>query len=126
MKLVFVCCLLFVVSSFFFAQNRYETRNEKLEQLKTRIDIKVTEIEPNILKLEYPGGKVRYKNIADYQHQASSIQQQVYSPTFDSTIIDLTTIDTTIYYHKYSFWREVPISNGDFDYLRIADVNNNG
>ena len=60
------------------------------------------------------------------QYPVSSIQQPEYSPTFDSTIIDLTTIDTTLYYHKYSFWQEAPISNGDFDYVRIADVNNNG
>ncbi len=61
MKIFFVCCLLFVVSSFVLAQSK----EEKLQQLKTRSDIKVTEIEPNILKLEYPGGKVRYKNITD-------------------------------------------------------------
>jgi hypothetical protein len=117
---------LFVINGFSFAQNRYETRKEKLEQLKTRTDIKVTEIEKDILKLEYPHGKALYKNIADYQYQASSIQQPVYSPNYDSTIIDLTTIDTTLYYHKYSFWQEVPLTNLDFNYLRISDVNNNG
>ena len=123
MKLVFVCCLLFVINGFSFAQNRYETRKEKLEQLKTRTDIQVTEIEKDILKLEYPHGKVIYKNIADYQHQESSIQQPFYSPTYDSTIIDLTTIDTTLYYHKYRFWQEVPL--GNFRTLLVGDVNNN-
>jgi hypothetical protein len=69
--------------------------------------------------------------LADYKYPASSIphsggQQPEYSPTFDSTIIDLTTIDTTLYYHKYSFWQEVPIHNWSFDYIRAGDVNNNG
>jgi hypothetical protein len=128
MKFLMVCCLLFVVSSFSFAQ---QTREEKLQQLKTRTDIsagsfgKVTEVEKDILKLEYPHGKVLYKNIGDYRYPESGIRHPV-SPTFDSTIIDLTTIDTSLYYHKYSFWQEVPIHNWDFDFIRIGDVNNNG
>ena len=113
------------VGCFSFAQSRYETKEEKLEKLKSRTDIKVTEIQKDILKLEYPNGKVLYKNISDYQYPESSIQHPVYSPTYDSTIIDLRTIDTTLYYQKYDFWQEVPISNGDFEYVRIGDVNNN-
>src|SRR5690554_796834 len=120
MRLIFVCCLLFVVSDFLFGQ---QSREEKLLQLKSRTDIKVSEVEKDILKIEYPNGKVMYKNISDYRPPITNNLR--YSPTYDSTIIDLTTIDTTLYSHKYSFWQEVPISNGDFDYVRIADVNNN-
>jgi hypothetical protein len=123
MKIFFVCCMLFVVSIYSRAQ---VSREQKLQHLKNREDIKVTEVEPDILKLEYPNGKVLYKNIADYQHRESSNQYPAYSPTYDSTIIDLTTIDTTLYYQKYSFWQEVPIHNWDFECLRIGDVNNNG
>ena len=122
MKKVIVCCLLFVVSSLVIAQ---QSKEEKLQQLKSRSYIKVTEVEPNLLKLEYPNGKILYKNILDYQ-QPTTNNQLSYSPTYDSTIIDLRTIDTTLYYQKYSFWQELPINNGDFDYVRIADVNNNG
>jgi hypothetical protein len=92
-------------------------REEKLQQLKSRTNLKVTEIEKDILKLESPNGKILYKNISNYQ--------QSYSPNYDSTIIDLTTIDTTLYYQKYNFWQEVPIHNWDFECLRIGDVNNN-
>jgi hypothetical protein len=124
MKKLFVCFMLFAVSNLSLAQL---SREEKLEKLKTRTDIKVTEVEKDILKLEYPNGKVLYKNIASYQQQESSIKHPViYSPTFDSTIIDMKTIDTTLYYKKYSFWQEVPIHNSDFECLRIGDVNNNG
>jgi len=122
MKKVIVCCLLFVVSSLVIAQ---QSKEEKLQQLKSRSNIKVTEIEKDILKLEYPNGKILYKNILDYQ-QPTTNSQLSYSPTYDSTIIDLTTIDTTLYYQKYSFWQEVPIHNWDFECLRIGDVNNNG
>lgn len=120
MKKVLVCCLLLIVGGFVLAQSK----EEKIQQLKNRGNIKVTEIGKDILKLEYPNGKVLYKNISDYR---SPITDNLdYSPTYDSTIIDLTTIDTTLYYQKYSFWQEVPIHNWDFDCLRIGDVNNNG
>ena len=113
-----------IVTSSSLAQ---QSREEKLEQLKNRDDIKVTEIEKDILRLEYPDGKVLIKNIADYQPQVSNIQHPVaYSPTYDSTIIDLTIIDTTLYYHKYSYWAEVPLHNWQFDHIMVGDVNNNG
>jgi hypothetical protein len=67
---------------------------------------------------------VLIKNIADYKPQASSIHHPIYSPTYDSTIIDLTTIDTTLYYQKYRFWQEVLISNRKFPI--IGDINGNG
>jgi hypothetical protein len=131
MKKILVCCLLFVASSFVLAQSATGGKEEKLQQLKNRDDIKATEVRKDLLKLEYPNGKVLYKNIGDYQHPESSIpqsggQQPVYSPTYDSTIIDLTTIDTTLYYQKYKFWQEVPLTNLDFSHLMVGDVNNNG
>lgn len=126
MKLTFVIGLLIMLNCIFNAQVKYTTKEAKLLQLKNRNDIKVTDIEKDIIKLEYPNGNVRYKNIGDFQHQVSGIKQPEYSPTYDSTIIDITTIDTTLYYQKYSFWQEVPLSNLDFSYLRIGDVNNNG
>jgi len=112
--------MLFAVSSLSLAQL---SREEKLEKLKTKTDIKVTEVEKDILKLEYPNGEVLHKNISDYRPPVTDNFD--YSPTYDSTIIDLTTIDTTLYYQKYSFWQEVPIHNWDFECLRIGDVNNN-
>jgi hypothetical protein len=124
MKKLIVFCLILLISSTAPAQ---VSKEEKVEQLKNRNDIEVTEIEKDILKLEYPNGKVLIKNIADYR--PPNIQNQrptAYSPTYDSTIIDLTAVDTTLYYQKYSYWQEVPIHNWDFDCLRIGDVNNNG
>ncbi len=121
MKKLFVCCFLFVLGSFVLAQSK----EEKLQQLNNREDVKVTEVKKDILKLEYPGGKVRYKNIGDFKYPESSIQHPEFSLTFDSTIIDLTTIDTTLYYQKYKFWQEVPLTNLDFSHLMVGDVNDN-
>ena len=121
-KLLIISLLTIIVSGLTFSQSNYKTKAEKLQQLKSRTDIKVTEIEKDILKLEYPGGKVLYKNIGEYI--AGEENRINYSPTYDSTIIDLTTIDTTLYYHKYSFWQEVLISNRKFPI--IGDINGNG
>lgn len=107
-----------------YSQSIYKTKAEKLQQIKTREDIKVTEVEPNILKIEYPSGKVLYKNIGEYKPTANNLHPTPYSPTYDSTIIDLTNIDTTLYYQMYQFWQEVPL--GNFRTLLVGDVNNNG
>lgn len=110
-----------------FSQSKYQTKEEKLLHLKTREDIKVTEVEKDILKLEYPNGKVLYKNIDDYKPPTiHDLQQTNYSPNYDSTIIDLRLVDTTLYYRKYHYWQEVPIHNWEFDHIRIGDLNNNG
>jgi hypothetical protein len=124
MKLVFVCGLLLVVNCFSLAK---QNKEEKLQQLKDRTDIKVTEVKKDLLKLEYPDGKVLIKNIADYKRPKTNNQlPTAYSPTYDSTIIDLRYIDTTQYYQMYRFWQEVPINNWQFDHILIGDVNNNG
>jgi len=122
-KKIFIV-LLIIFSGLLIAQ---QTREEKLQQLKQRDGVIVTEVDKDIIKIEYPNGKSKIKSIADYQYPASGIQNQVnYAPTYDSTIIDLRTIDTTLYYHKYRFWQEVPLHNWQFDHIMIGDVNNNG
>lgn len=119
-KILFVLLILF--NSLLIAQ---QSREEKLQQLKQREGVKVTEVEKNIIQVEYPNGKTMHKNISDYKYPVSSIQHPVYSPTYDSTIIDLTTIDTSLYYHKYRFWQEVPVSAGIVTPLTVGDINNN-
>ncbi|MFA4923081.1 MAG: VCBS repeat-containing protein, partial [Ignavibacteriaceae bacterium] len=121
MKKILVCWLLIVVSCFSFAQ---QSRQEKLQQLKNRKDVKVTEVEPNLLRLEYRNAKVLYKNIGDYKPlTTNNLQKSNLSPTYDSTIIDLRTIDTTLYDQKYSYWQTVPL--GNFRTLLVGDVNKN-
>jgi len=121
-KKILVCCLLVVVSCSSFAQ---QSRQEKLQRLKTREDIKVTEVEKDLLKLKYRNGKTLYKNSGEYKPPTNNgLLKTKYSPTYDSTIIDLTTIDTTLYYQKYSYWQTVPL--GNFRTLLVGDVNKNG
>ncbi|MEP0861037.1 MAG: T9SS type A sorting domain-containing protein [Ignavibacterium sp.] len=106
-----------------YSQTKYNTREEKLQRLKQREGVKVTEVEKDIIKIEFQEGKTILKNIADYQ-PPTTYSQPTYSPNYDSTIIDLTTIDTTFYYQKYRYWQEVLISNRE--YPIIGDINGNG
>jgi len=124
-KILFIYCLLILLSSFSFAQqSTADGREEKLQHLKSRSYIKVTKVESNLLKLEYPDGKVLYKNISDYRPPVTDNLN--YSPTYDSTIIDLTIIDTSLYYYKYKFWQEVRVGTDNTKPPLVADVNNNG
>ena len=116
-----VCLSMIVLVSTTSAQ---QSREKKLQQLKNRSDLNVIEVEPDLLRLEYPNGKVLIKNIADYKYLESSLQHLVYSQTYDSTIIDLTTIDTTLYYQKYSYWQEVKTARVSW-WPIIGDINSN-
>lgn len=105
--------------TFTFAQ---DTVKEKVEYLKQNDLLKVTEVEKDIIKIEYPSGKTKVKNIGEYQQNNPSFNK---SPTFATTEIDLTTIDTSLYHDKYKFWQEVSIGEGS-DPLIVADINRNG
>ncbi len=116
---ILLCCTIIFISTLIIAQSKLK----KIELLKSRTDLKVAEVSKDILRIEYPDGKIVMKNVADYK---SSLSKQAYAPTFDSTIIDLTTIDTSLYFQKYKFWQEVPIHNWEFDHVLVNDINNNG
>jgi hypothetical protein len=134
MKSFFVFCLFsigffgFVISGFTYAQLAAGiSKEEKLQQLKTRDYIRATEIEKDLLKLEFPNGKVMHKNIADFDQQPTTYYPHptTYSPNYTITEIDLRNIDTTLYYDKYSLWKEVPVGSGPNSFVLVSDVNNN-
>lgn len=121
LKIVVIWLLLF--GSSIIAQIMDTDINEKIRHLKLRKDFKTEEIEKGIYKIQYPNGESVIKNTNDYELPAGN--KFNYAATFNSTIIDLTTIDTLPYYQKYSYWQEVPLHNWQFDYVRVADVNKN-
>lgn len=122
MKKTIFISLLLVIGNLLFAQSSKAGKGENLSKLNKHSDIKITEVEPGILKLNLNNSKVIYKNINDYTPK--TLNKIAYSPTFDTTVIDLTTIDTTLYYQMYDYWQEVPL--GNFRILLAGDVNNNG
>jgi hypothetical protein len=114
---------LLATCSLTFSQSLFPDKNVKIQQLKSRENIKVTEIEKGIYKIQYSNGNTLFKNTNDYRPAANAVLK--YSPTYDSTIIDLRTIDTTLYYRKYSYWQEVPLTNLEFSHIMVDDVNEN-
>ncbi len=121
--LMVVSFYLLVFSGLTHSQSLFPDRQEKIEQLKSRENIKVTEMEKGIYQLHYSNGKIIIKNTNDYKLPPNA--KIKYSPTYDSTIIDLRTIDTTLYYQKYSYWQDVPLTNLEFSHIIVDDVNEN-
>ncbi|HMU42886.1 MAG TPA: T9SS type A sorting domain-containing protein [Ignavibacteriaceae bacterium] len=119
-NVVFIFCLFYLAGNFSFAQS--DNISEQIKRLEDFFDVKVSYVDSNILKLEFPDGEITYRVIGNYKPRNNSYKQ-TYSPTYDSTIIDLTTIDTTLYFDKYKFWQEVLLGNNP--YLIIGDINNN-
>ena len=77
--------------TFTFSQ---ETVRERVEYLKQQSEIKITEIEKDIIKIEYPSGKTKIKKIGEYTQPETTLNK---SASFAITEIDLTTIDTSLY-----------------------------
>ena len=73
----------------------------------------------NEITIEYSNGKKKIKML-DYVEQNSFSKT-----TIDSTIIDIRTIDTTLYSNKYKFWQETAVGR-TAEALVIGDVNKNG
>ncbi|MBK7104251.1 MAG: T9SS type A sorting domain-containing protein [Ignavibacteriae bacterium] len=123
-KILWAILIFMFFTNLLFAQKETQNRNIIVEKLQSKVDVKATEIEKDILKLQYPNGKLLYKNIGDYKKEYKALHKTTYSPNFDSTVIDLNAIDTSLYSNMYSFWQEVPI--GNFRTLLVGDINNNG
>jgi len=113
-KPVIIVLLLLVMSV-----NGQKQREILKEELFQRSDIKVEEVNPGMLKIEYADKKIGYKNINDFPEA----ERYIYN---DSTIIDLNTVDTVIYGSQYRLWQAVPLSNFQCNFIRAGDVNGNG
>jgi hypothetical protein len=82
---------------------------------------KIYETSPGIYKLIYGDGTQKVFNFNPAANQNSYIEG------FDSTIINVWEIDTTLYAHKFKFWQKVDfITNSGVETAPIDDINNNG
>jgi|GEM_PF-5595584 len=118
MSLKKICLLMILFVPLLFFQASSQTKINRIEKLNNR-NIITSEIEPDILKLKYPNGKIIYKNINEFPLQKSASQ-------IPTTTIDLRTIDTSLYSNKYTFWQNVIASNGIGETILASDMNNNG
>jgi hypothetical protein len=107
--------IVFITNILLFAQT---SKLEKLEWIKSRGDIKVTDEGNDIYRLEYPGGSTLHFNFGKTEaSQTDSI------PT---TVIETWNIDTMLYKDMYYFWQEVPVTTATGYELIIGDMNENG
>ncbi len=94
------------------------SKEERLERIKNRGDIKITEEENNVYRLEYPEGRIEYFYLGKTEsNQTDSI------PT---TVIETWNVDTMLYKDLYYFWQEVLVATSSENELVIIDANRNG
>ena len=115
MKKIFVCCLLFVISSLVIAQH---SRVEKIQQLKNRSDIKVTEVEKDVYKIEN-----KISGDAFLEDLSNGIKYKA-NENIDSMVIEIFSINTSLYSDMYKHWLDIDISNSVMGLL-INDFNSN-
>ena len=121
LPLLIICC--FLLDDTLLSQGLFPDRDTKLEQLKTHSGIKTVEIGPGILQLTFSDGHSLIKNVNDLKTYTHKLN---YSPNYDSTIINLITLDTIPFYQKYSYWQEVGVGTDNTKPPLVTDINNNG
>ncbi|MEZ4747322.1 MAG: T9SS type A sorting domain-containing protein [Calditrichia bacterium] len=78
----------------------------------------VAEIEPNLLKMTHKQtGIMKYVDITD---------RGPFNPSANTQVIDLTTIDTSLYNQRFKRWRMFPIGGFSGYPMVIGDFNRNG
>lgn len=116
-----------VLIAFFSFYNLYsqsfQSREAIITKFKSRKDLQLTELHDNIFKISYPGGKTKLYNTSLYKNNRIN---KYHSANYDSTVIDIWSLDTTLYYQKFKLWTEVPISSDMSAPPFVADVDNNG
>ena len=71
-----------------------------------------------IVQIKNSNGRIVKKIIEDFENYVDG------NP-IDSTIIDMQTIDTSLYHHKYRFWQDVTVGQSSFTTILVDDINEN-
>jgi|WetSurMetagenome_2_1015567.scaffolds.fasta_scaffold92877_1 hypothetical protein len=116
MKIISFCCFLAVFTNYSLAQLSKETA---LQQMTLRKDLIVTRVTKDIYKIEN-------KNTGDaYIEDLSDVVKYNTKENIDSLVIEIFTIDTSLYSGMYKHWLDMDISNFVYGLL-INDFNSNG
>jgi hypothetical protein len=119
MKLLIFILLLVLANYLSLAQHNTFNKEAELQRFIERGG-KVEETSPNIYKLTYRDDTQRVFNLNPAANQNSYIEG------FDSTIINVWEIDTTLYAYKFKFWQRVDLVYSSKRKAPIEDINNNG
>lgn len=120
MKLTVLLYLILAASNLGFAQQNTFNKEVELKKFVERGG-KVEETSPDSYKLTYIDGTKRVFNF-----NPAPIPN-LYTKDFDTTIINVWEIDTTLYAHKFKFWQSVDFTTySATETAPIDDINNNG
>ncbi|MGB5287837.1 MAG: hypothetical protein WBN42_05060, partial [Ignavibacteriaceae bacterium] len=118
MKSIYILFVFFSCS--ILAQIKLFDKEAELQQFVERGG-KVEELSPNCYKLTYIDGSQKVFNFISASHQNN------YTEDFDTTIINVWEIDTTLYADKFKFWQSVDFTTySATETAPIDDINNNG
>ena len=110
---------MFFISNLGLAQQNTFNKEVELQKFVEQGG-KVEETSPNIYRLTYRDGHqkvISFDTAADQNNSAEG---------FETTIINVWEIDTTLYADKFTFWQRVDIVNDPEGIVFIDDVNKNG
>ncbi len=113
------CLLVCVLSAITFAQQNNFNKEYELQKFVERGG-KYKETSTNIYKLIYRDGIQKVINFNIPKNQNNSVEG------FDTIIINVWEIDTTLYAHKFRFWQKVDIVNAYEGIVFVEDLNQNG
>lgn len=118
MKNILSLKILFAITFLFYQNILSQSFAEELDKIKTRSLFDVEELEPGIFKIEdKSSGNIFFKNIILKKNKDKSEADLV---------IDLRTIDTSLYSNIYKYWLETPISYAGHVQMLVFDSNYNG
>ena len=116
MKIFFICCLIFLLCILAFPQ---QSREEALQKIKSRQDLVVREVKKDLYKIEHIiSGDAFLEDLSEQVTYTNTINT-------DSMVIEIFSIDTSLYSDMYLYWQSMDISNA-INGLLIADFNSNG
>jgi hypothetical protein len=118
MRLKILHYVLIIVSTTNLAQQNTFNKEAELQKFVERGG-SVEEISPNTYELTYRDGTQRVFNF-------NSANQNSYNQEFDTTIINVWEIDTTLYADKFRFWQKVDFISSIEKPAPLEDINNNG
>ena len=118
MKSKILFSFVLIINTLIFTQQNTFNKEAELQRFVERGG-KVEEISPNIYKLIYRDGTQRVFNLNTLTNQNG------YTEGFDTTIINVWEIDTTLYANKFKFWQRVNLVNYIDGPVPVEDINQN-
>jgi len=118
-QIILICSLLIAVCYSLFAQSQFQNKEAALQKKYSRQYLDVTEIEKDVYKLENKTTGDSW--VEDFSEGTKNRSNE----NIDSMVIEIFSIDTSLYTGMYKHWLDMDISNL-VNGILINDFNSNG